>query len=100
MMVLDLVCLDADDLDVVAAGLLDRDALLCLLFPLEEDDILNILFFFHNGVQANLAPDVPGVIGEPGGVVWLPVVDVGDGGLLATPVAPSAPSSRCTSSAP
>ena len=88
-MVLDLVCLDADDLDGVVAGLLDWDALLCLLFPWEEDDILNKLFFFHRGVQANLAPDVPGVIGELGGVVWLPVVNVGDGGLLGTPVAPS-----------
>ena len=92
--------MDADDLVVVIAGLLDWEALPCLLFPWEEDDILNILFFFHNGVQVNLAPDVPGVIGELGGVVWLPVVDVGDGGLLATPLAPSAPSSRCTSSAP
>ena len=88
-MVLDLVCLDADDLDGVAAGLLDWDTLLCFFFACEEDDILNRLFFFHNGVQANLAPDVPGVMDELGGVVWLPVVDVDDGGLPATPVAPS-----------
>ena len=40
-------------------------------------------------MQANLAPDVPGVMDELGGVVWLPVVDVDDGGLPATPVAPS-----------
>ena len=66
----------------------------------EEDDILNKLFFFHRGVRANLAPDVPGVMGELGGLVWLPVVNVGDGGLPETPVAPSAPSSRCTSSVP
>ena len=48
VMVLDLVCLDADTLVGVDAGLLDWEALLCLLFPWEEDDILNILFFFHN----------------------------------------------------
>ena len=51
-----------------------------------------MLFFFHNGVQINLAPDADdglGVIGEPGGVVLLLVGDVGDGGvLLATPVSP------------
>ena len=63
-----------------------------------------MLFFFHNGVQVNLAPDaedVLGVIGEPGGVVLLLVGDVGNGGVLlatsfsppcwAAPSAPSAP---------
>ena len=66
-----------------------------------------MLFFFHNGVQVNLAPDaedVLGVIGEPGGVELLLVGDVGDGGVLlacpvsppclAVPSAPTAPWSR------
>ena len=40
-------------------------------------------------MQDNLAPDVPGVTGEPGGVVWLLVGDVDDSVLLAIPLAPS-----------
>ena len=101
-MVLDLVCLDADDLDGVVAGLLHWEALLCLLFPWEEDIHLPMLFFFHKGVQVNLAPNVDDdlvVIGEPGGIVLLLLGYVGDDGvLLATPfsppcwAAPSAPS--------
>jgi hypothetical protein len=100
---------DADNnvLDaVVSAGLLCWEGPFffddLLLFPWEEDILLSILFFFHKGVQVNLAPDVDddlGVIGEPGGVVVLLVGDVGYGGvLLATPfaspcwAAPSAPS--------
>ena len=100
---------DADNnvLDaVVSAGLLCWDDLFffdeLLLFPWEEDILLSILFFFHKGVQVNLAPEVDddlGVIGEPGGVVVLLVGNVGDDGvLLATPfsppcwAAPSAPS--------
>ena len=49
-----------------------------------------MLFFFHKGVQVNLAPDVEdglgviGVIGEPGCVVLLLVGDVGDGGVRTT----------------
>ena len=39
VMVLDLVCLDADTLVGVDAGLLGWDALLCLFFPWEEDNI-------------------------------------------------------------
>jgi hypothetical protein len=39
VLVLDMVCLDADDLVGVAAGLLGWDALFFLLFPWEEDDI-------------------------------------------------------------
>ena len=74
---------DADNtfLDaVVSAGLLcwDDDDLFIfdelLLFPWEEDILLSILFFFHKGVQVNLAPEVDddlGVIGEPGGIVVL-----------------------------
>ena len=42
---LDLVCLDADTLVGVVAGLLDWEVLLWLFFPWEEDDILNKLSF-------------------------------------------------------
>ena len=45
VIVLDLVCLDVDSLVGVDAGLLGWDALLCLFFPWEEDDILNKLSF-------------------------------------------------------
>ena len=52
-----------------------------------------MLFFFHKGVQVNLAPEVDddlGVIIEPGGVVVLLVGDVGDDSvLLAAHFAPS-----------
>ena len=34
-------------------------------------------------------PNVPGVCGEPGGVVWLLVGVVDGGGLVVTTVAPS-----------
>ena len=66
---------DNNDLDAVSAGLLCWDDLfffVLLLFPWEEDILLSILFFFHNGVHVNLAPGVDdnlGVMGEPGGVV-------------------------------
>ena len=45
VMVLDLVCLDADTLVGVDAGLLGWDALLCLFFRWENYDIINKPFF-------------------------------------------------------
>ena len=44
---------------------------------------------FHSGVQVTLVLDVPGVNGEPGGVVWLLVDAVGDDGRPGPPVASS-----------
>ena len=98
---------DAGDTTVadalVSAGLLfwdSKDVLFAaFFFPWDDDILLSKLFFFHSGVQVNLAPDAEdglGVVGEPGGDVLVLVGDVGDvllTSLLASPcwVAPCAP---------
>ena len=98
--------IDADAL--VSAGLLcwdSMDVLFAAFFFLWEDDILlSKLFFFHSGVQVNLAPDAEdglGVAGDPGGVVLVLVGDVGDGGVLVTsPLAPPCWAAPCAPTAP
>ena len=100
---------------LVSAGLLcwdstdDRDVLFAafFFFPWEDDILLSKLFFFHRGVQVNLALDAEdglGVVGELGGDVLVLVGDVEDGDVLLTsllaspcwaaPCAPTAPWSR------
>ena len=100
---------------LVSAGLLcwdstdDRDVLFAafFFFPWEDDILLSKLFFFHRGVQVNLALDAEdglGVVGEPGGDILVLVGDVEDGDVLLTsllaspcwaaPCAPTAPWSR------
>ena len=93
---------------LVSAGLLfwdSKDVLFAaFFFPWDDDILLSKLFFFHSGVQVNLAPDAEdglGVVGEPGGDVLVLVGDVGDVGVLltsllaflcwATPCAPTSP---------
>ena len=104
----DTFCDDA----LVSAGLLrwdntdDRDDLFAELFvfPWVDDILFSKLFFFHSGLQVNLAPDAEdglGVVGEPGGVVLVLVGDVGDVDVLApSPLAPPCWAPPCAPTAP